>query len=153
EVFRARRERRRRGAQRRSMKPKCDVAIVGGGVIGLAIAYNLARRGVRDVVVLEGGYLAGGASGRNGGGIRQQWSTQSNIQLMRESLAICKRFARELGVNIWLRQGGYLFLARNEAETARLEKNIKLQNENGVPTRMLKPREALDVVAELDVSG
>ena len=135
------------------MKDRCDVAIVGGGVIGLAIAYNLAKLGVRDVVVIEGGYLAGGASGRNGGGIRQQWSTRRNIQLMQESLAICKRFAKELGVNIWLRQGGYLFLAKNEAETARIEKNIKLQNDYGVPTRMLTPREALEIVPELDVSN
>jgi len=134
------------------MKDRCDIAIVGGGVIGLSIAYNLAVRGVRDVVVVEGGYLAGGASGRNGGGIRQQWSTRRNIQLMQESLAICKRFAKELGVNIWLRQGGYLFLSKNEAETARLEKNIKLQNDYGVPTRMLSPREALEVVPELDTS-
>src|SRR5262249_5099985 len=50
-------------------------------------------------------------------------------------------------------QGGYLFLARNEAETARLAKNIQLQNENGVPTRMLTPREALEIVPELDVAG
>ena len=124
------------------MKTQTDIVIVGGGVIGLSVAYNLAVRGVHDVVVLEGGYLAGGASGRNGGGIRQQWSTRDNIQLMAESLAICKRFAKELGVNIWLRQGGYLFLAKSEAETERLERNIKLQNQNQVPTRMLTPAEA-----------
>jgi sarcosine oxidase subunit beta len=135
------------------MKTRCEVAIIGGGVIGLAIAYNLAVRGLCDVVVLEASYLAYGASGRNGGGIRQQWSTATNIQLMQESLALCKRFARDLGVNIWLRQGGYLFLAQTQAEVARLERNIQLQNENGVPTRMLTPAEALEIVPELDVGG
>ena len=53
-------------------------------MVGLAIAYNLACKGLNDVVVLEGSYLAGGASGRNGGGIRQQWSTALNVELMRE---------------------------------------------------------------------
>jgi sarcosine oxidase subunit beta len=135
------------------VKDACDIAIVGGGVMGLAIAYNLALRGTSDVIVLEGSYLASGASGRNGGGIRQQWSTQLNIQLMQESVALCKRFARDLGVNIWLRQGGYLFLARSEKETERLERNIELQNRHGVPTRMLTPAEAQEIVPELDVRG
>ncbi|HEY5947786.1 MAG TPA: FAD-binding oxidoreductase, partial [Kofleriaceae bacterium] len=59
---------------------RAEIAIVGGGVMGLAIAYYLARRGLDDVVVLERGYLAEGASGRNGGGVRQQWSTEINIR-------------------------------------------------------------------------
>src|SRR5690606_35428785 len=89
---------------------RAEIAIVGAGVMGLSIAYQLARRGLTDVVVIEGGYLAEGASGRNGGGVRAQWSTELNVQLMRRSIALCKDFARELGVNVWFRQGGYLFL-------------------------------------------
>ena len=132
---------------------RAEIVIVGGGVIGLSIAYQLARRGLTDVVVLERGYLAEGASGRNGGGVRQQWSTELNIRLMQQSVDLCRSFARELGVNVWFRQGGYLFLARTAAEVARLEKNIALQNGCGVPTRMLSPQEAQDVVPELDVTG
>jgi heterotetrameric sarcosine oxidase beta subunit len=132
---------------------KTEIAIIGGGVIGLSIAYHLARRGLSDVVVIERGYLAEGASGRNGGGVRQQWSTEVNIRLMQESVELCRRFAVDLGVNVWFRQGGYLFLARNANETARLEKNIGLQNRCGVPTRMLEPREAQDIVPELDLRG
>ncbi|HWU89218.1 MAG TPA: FAD-dependent oxidoreductase, partial [Kofleriaceae bacterium] len=105
---------------------RAEIAIVGGGVIGLSIAYHLARRGLHDVVVLERGYLAEGASGRNGGGVRQQWSTEVNIRLMQESVELCRRFAVDLGVNVWFRQGGYLFLARSAKEVARLEKNIAL---------------------------
>src|SRR6476619_2273130 len=115
---------------------RAEIAIVGGGVVGLAIAYYLARRGLTNVVVLERGYLAEGASGRNGGGVRQQWSTEINIRLMQESVELCRRFAVDLGVNVWFRQGGYLFLARNAKEVARLEKNIGLQNRCGVQTRM-----------------
>jgi sarcosine oxidase subunit beta len=132
---------------------RTELVIVGGGVIGLAIAYNLARRGMTDVVVLEKGYLASGASGRNGGGIRQQWSTEVNIRLMQESVALCKSFAKELGVNVWFRQGGYLFLSRSPRETARLEKNVELQNRCGVPTEILTPGEAQKITPELDVAG
>ncbi|MDX2090650.1 MAG: FAD-binding oxidoreductase [Kofleriaceae bacterium] len=132
---------------------RAEIVIVGGGVIGLSIAYHLAQRGLTDVVVLERGYLAEGASGRNGGGIRQQWSTEINIRLMQDSVELCRRFAVDLGVNVWFRQGGYLFLARSANEVARLEKNIALQNRCGVPTRMLEPHEAKDIVPELDLTG
>ena len=130
-----------------------EIVIIGGGVIGLSIAYSLAKRGLTDVVVVERGYLAKGASGRNGGGVRQQWSTELNIRLMQESVELCRRFAVDLGVNVWFRQGGYLFLARSAAEVARLEKNIAIQNRCGVATRMLEPRQALAIVPELDLTG
>jgi sarcosine oxidase subunit beta len=132
---------------------KTEIAIVGGGVVGLAIAYYLARRGLEDVVVLERGYLAEGASGRNGGGVRQQWSTEINIRLMQESVELCRRFAVDVGVNVWFRQGGYLFLARSEKEVKRLERNIGVQNRCGVATRMLDPKGAQDIVPELDLTG
>jgi sarcosine oxidase subunit beta len=132
---------------------RVEIAIVGGGVMGLSIAYHLARRGMTDVLVLERGYLAEGASGRNGGGVRQQWSTEINIRLMQESVDLCRRFAVDLGVNVWFRQGGYLFLARSAKEVARLEKNIAIQNRCGVPTKMLDPAAAREIVPELDLTG
>jgi sarcosine oxidase, subunit beta len=134
------------------IKSKADVVIIGGGIQGLALAHYLARRKVNDVVVLEQAYLNAGASGRNGGGIRMQWSTPTNIELAKRSIEICKHFARELGVNIWLRQGGYLFLATTADDARRLEKNAELHRQHGVPTHLLTPSEAKGVVPELEVS-
>ncbi|HEY2746007.1 MAG TPA: FAD-binding oxidoreductase [Polyangia bacterium] len=131
-------------------KARCKVAIVGGGVMGLGIAYQLAKRGVDDVVVLERGYLAQGASGRNGGGVRMQWSTPENVRLMQQSIELCASFAQEIGVNVWFRQGGYLFLAKHERERAMMERNVAVQNDCGVPTRMMTPEEAGALVPELD---
>jgi sarcosine oxidase subunit beta len=132
------------------LRGEAELAIVGGGIMGLALAYNLARRGVNDVVVLEAGHLAFGASGRNGGGVRQQWSTELNIRLMQESVEICRGFAQEIGTNIWMRQGGYLFLARGEAQLERMKAAIALQNRCDVPTRLLDMREARAIVPEID---
>ena len=56
------------------MKKNAEVVIIGGGVIGTAIAYNLACLGVEDVVLVERDTLASGATGCCAGGIRQQWS-------------------------------------------------------------------------------
>jgi sarcosine oxidase subunit beta len=128
-----------------------DVAIVGGGIMGLALAYNLTERGVTDLVVLEGKHLAWGASGRNGGGIRAQWSTELNIRLMQESIEICGHFAQALGTNVWMRQGGYLFLAREAQTLSRMEPVIALQNRCDVPTRLLSSAEVMNLVPELEV--
>jgi sarcosine oxidase, subunit beta len=137
----------------RPLPARAEIAIVGGGVVGLSIAYHLTKAGLRDVVVLERGYLAEGASGRNGGGVRQQWSTELNIRLMQQSVELCSSFATELGVNVWFRQGGYLFLAKNQREVTRLGRNIELQNRCGVPTRMLEPSAAAAIVPELSLDG
>lgn len=118
---------------------KASVVVVGGGIMGLATAYHLAKNGQRDIVVLERSYLNSGASGRNGGGMRMQWSTEQNVTLMQESMALCRKLSTELGINIWLRQGGYLFVARTEEQKAAVQRNIALQNRLGVPTRWLDP--------------
>ena len=81
---------------------RAEVVIVGGGIMGLSLAYQLARRGITDVVVLERGYLNAGASGRNGGGVRAQWSTPTMIRLARRSIELCRHLAVELGINVWM---------------------------------------------------
>lgn len=136
-----------------ALPERCGIAIIGAGVMGLSIAYQLTKRGYRDVVILDEGYLAEGASGRNGGGVRMQWSTEANIRLMQDSIELCRSFASELGVQIWLRQGGYLFLARTPRAQAALETNAALQNKCGVPTRMITPSEIQERVPVLDTTG
>lgn len=132
---------------------KAKVVIIGGGIMGLALAYNLSLRGETDVVVLERGYLCAGASGRNGGGVRMQWGTPSMIELAKRSIDLMKDFARDLGINVWLRQGGYLFLAKTKDVAVRLERNATLHNRHGVPTQILTPDAARDIVPGLTMKG
>lgn len=129
------------------------VVVIGAGIMGLATAYNLAKRGVRDVLVVDRTYLCGGASGRNGGGVRAQFSSETNIRLMRESIAICRDFATEMKINVWFRQGGYLFLARSAERARALEENVALQNRCGLPTRMVDAAEMRKIVPELATEG
>jgi sarcosine oxidase subunit beta len=137
----------------RSLRDHADVIIVGAGIMGLSVAYHLARDGVSNVTVIDKSYLCGGASGRNGGGVRAQWSSEANVRLMLESIRICREFAARMKINVWFRQGGYLFLARTPALRARLEQSVAVQNDCGLPTRLLTPKEAARVVPELDVGG
>ncbi|MFO0633427.1 MAG: FAD-binding oxidoreductase [Nannocystaceae bacterium] len=129
----------------------CDVAILGGGVMGLSTAYAVAESSTLRVVVLERSYLVSGASGRNGGGVRMQWGDEGNVRVMMESIEICRGLAQELGINLWFRQGGYLFLARSEAGEQRVRRNAELHHQVGAPTRLLGPDEARELVPELDV--
>lgn len=135
------------------IQPRAKVVIIGGGIMGLALAHNLALRGEKDVVVLDKGYLCAGASGRNGGGVRMQWGTEKFIKLAQRSIDIMKQFARDMGINIWLRQGGYLFLARSKDIASRLERNAKIHNTYGVRTEILTPDAAKDIVPELSMKG
>lgn len=136
------------------MRDQASVVIVGGGIMGLSTAYHLAKNhGITDTVVLEKGYLCGGASGRNGGGVRAQFGSQENIQLMQESIRMCRDFAAEMKINVWFRQGGYLFLVRTEEAKKRLETSVKMQNECDLRTRLLDAKEAQRIVPELDPEG
>jgi sarcosine oxidase, subunit beta len=135
------------------MRDRADLVIIGGGVIGLSLAYALARQGFNDLVVLEQGYLCSGASGRNGGGVRQQWATEENILLMKESVRMFRGLSRETGLNLWFRQGGYLFLTRHEHTARNLEEICGVQNRLGVPTRLLSPSKAKEIVPGLNTDG
>src|SRR5687767_10006922 len=136
------------------MRSSADIVIIGAGIMGLSVAYNLAKRhGLTNVSVLDATYLCGGASGRNGGGVRAQWSDESNIRLMQRSLALCREFAREHRINTWFRQGGYLFLARNPEQRQKLEASVELQNQCGLSTALLEPSEIKEIVPELSIEG
>ncbi len=135
------------------IKSKAKIVIIGGGIMGLALAWNLAELGETDVVVIEKGYLCAGASGRNGGGIRAQWGTPTLINLAQRSIELMKRFARDMGINVWFRQGGYLFLAKSDEVVKKIERGAALHNKHGVPTQILTPDAAREVVPQLTMTG
>lgn len=134
------------------MKNKASVVIIGGGVNGCSIAYNLAKMGERDIVVLERRFLAAGATGRCGAGVRQQWGTEMNCLLARESMKIFENMNELLETkrDIELKQGGYLLLAYSEKEMDQFQKNITLQNRLGIPSRLVTPEEAKEIVSYLN---
>jgi len=120
------------------MPTQAHIVIIGGGVMGASTAYHLARRGCRDVVLLEREATFGsGATGKCAGGIRYQFSTEINIRLSQLSLPMLGRFEEEIGQAIDLRWPGYLFLLTNEAEVAMFRQNLDLQHRLGVPTEWL----------------
>ncbi len=128
-----------------------DVVVIGGGVIGASIAYHLAAKGVRDVVVLERDRLGSGSTSRNAGGIRLQFSTEINVRLSQRSLPRLEHFAEEMGVDPDFQQVGYLFLITNDRDAASFERSLQLWSRLGVPARRLDRGEVHELFPEIRV--
>lgn len=128
------------------------VVVIGGGVMGTSTAYQLARAGIRDLVLLEANELASGSSGKPLGGVRAQFSDPANIQLGARSLRAFRRFDEEFGVDIGYQQVGYLFLIRDPADVSRYQDSIEVQNSLGVDSRMISAAEAAELSPYLDAS-
>jgi len=133
------------------MNKQADIIIIGGGVQGCSIAYNLAKRGQKNIIVLEKNTCANGSSGRCGAGFRQQFGTEMNCILARESVRILQQLSEELDYDIEFNQKGYLILAYTEKELAQFKKNIQLQQSLGIASRLLTPKEAKEIVPPLNI--
>jgi sarcosine oxidase, subunit beta len=114
-----------------------SVTIIGGGVMGVSTALHLARGGVGSILVIERDLLGSGSSAKPLGGVRATFSDPGNILLAQRSLEAYERFGAEFGVDIGLRQVGYLFLCRTESELAAVESSTELQNRLGGSSEMV----------------
>lgn len=110
------------------------IVVAGAGAIGASIAYHLALRGARGVVLCDRGEIAGGSTSRAMGGVRQQFSTEPEVRLAQASI----RFFEELGPPFF-HQVGYLFLATTPEGVEALEERRRVQAGLGVPVERVEP--------------
>jgi sarcosine oxidase subunit beta len=122
-----------------------EVVIVGAGIMGCAIAHELANRGVEDILVIEKDAIGRGATADAAGGIRQQFSTETNIRLATASVRVWETFGERFGTDIGLRQQGYLFLLTEPEQEPVFRANLALQQGLGVPARWVTPEEIDDI--------
>ncbi|MFU8786111.1 MAG: NAD(P)/FAD-dependent oxidoreductase [Candidatus Izemoplasmataceae bacterium] len=135
------------------MKNKANIVIIGGGISGCSIAYNLANQGMKDIIVIEKSYLTSGATGRCGAGVRQQWGTKMNCLLAKKSVEFFEN-AKEIlqyDGNVEFKQEGYLVIASDEEESKTFKKNVALQNSLGIPSQVLTKEEAKEIVPHLNI--
>ena len=128
-----------------------DIVIVGGGAVGCSIAYHLARRGQRGVLVLEQDAVGAGTTSKAAGGIRAQFPTETEITISLECIRVFERFEDEFGVDIGYRKIGYLSLISDEADLRGYEPRIALQRRMGVDVRVITPTEAQAIVPAMQV--
>ncbi len=134
---------------------KANIVIIGAGISGLATAYNLAKKGMKDIVVIDKSYLTSGSTGRCGAGVRQQWGTKLNCILAKKSIEFFSHAKIELGYekDIEFKQEGYLILSTSKDEDEVFKKNVELQNSLGIPSVHLTVEDALKIVPHLNPSA
>jgi len=120
------------------MKQQAGVLVVGAGVVGCSVAFQLARMGRRDVVVIEREPLPGaGSTSRANGGIRAQFTTESNVRMSLLSMEILDALEEEIGTPPAYRKAGYLFLTDSPAKLAAMERAAQYQRGFGVDVEVL----------------
>jgi len=134
-----------------SVPRTASVVIIGGGVVGCSIAYHLAGRGLRDVVVIEREAVGSGTTSKAAGGIRAQFPTEAEVRFSLESIAVFERFEEEFGVDPGYKKIGYLFLVSDPADLKGFEERMALQRRCGVDVRVIAPDEAQRLVPALRV--
>ena len=124
------------------MKKTADAVIIGGGAIGTSTLYHLTRLGMTDVALLEKGNLASGSTGDSAAIVRQHYSNEVSIRLVKRSIAIMRSFPDEMGIDVFTRSG-WCFLVPPEAESSFVENMAQLQR-LGVRTWEIPVEEAIE---------
>ena len=147
-------ERRERGLDKH-LKSSYDIVIIGGGIIGCAVAFELAKRGRKDALIIEQEYLTSGATGRCGAGIRQQWGSVLNATLAVESTHIFENLEdyTDYGGSCGLNQGGYLLVAYTEKEWNQFQRNLEVQHSLGINSFAVAVEDVRQIVPHISTDG
>jgi len=116
------------------------IAVIGGGIVGLTAALNLAERGI-PVVVLEKGRVAGEQSSRNLGWIRKMARAKFDVPMSLASDRLWAQMPARVGTDVGYRQAGILYLARTEAEMAKHRDWLESVRDLSLDSRLLTPAE------------
>ena len=138
------------GATATSLRKSYDVVIAGAGVQGLALAYELAKRGVTNVAVLDQRYPGAGASGRNGELIRSAFGSLEWCGLFNESLRRWEGLSEELDFNVLFSRSGYLVVATTQEQSDQCQRDVVKQASYGVQSRYVNADEALEIAPGLN---
>ncbi|KTR84090.1 D-amino acid oxidase [Novosphingobium barchaimii] len=121
-----------------AMPPSTTVVVIGGGIVGLTAALNLAERGI-PVTVLEKGRIAGEQSSRNLGWIRKTSRGRDDLPLAQESDRLWAEMRQRVGADVGYSQAGIMYVARNEAQMAAHEAWLASVKGLDVDSRLLTP--------------
>ncbi|MED3624084.1 NAD(P)/FAD-dependent oxidoreductase [Neobacillus thermocopriae] len=123
-----------------SLPQTADVVIIGAGLMGCSTAYELAKRGIKNIVVLEKNAIGSGATGQSSGVLRGHYSYPILTRMAVQSLETFKHAKEILGNDVGYQPVGYMF-GVDEENIETLKKNVKMQQSNGVNTRIVSKEE------------
>ena len=129
-----------------------DILIIGAGLAGLSIAYELSISG-QSVTVIDSGAVGSRTSTTNQGGVRQQFRDKANVLAGTKTLQRISEFKLEFGVDPKFRNIGYAFLLGTESAIKHYTEAARGQNDLGNATEYLSPAEVSKRWPSIDVTG
>jgi sarcosine oxidase subunit beta len=133
-------------------KPAYDAVIVGGGGHGLGTAYYLAaEHGLRNVAVLEKGWIGGGNTGRNTTIIRSNYLFDESIALYDHALKLWEGLSQALDYNVMFSPRGVMMLAHSVHDVQVLKRHVHANRANGVDNEWLTPEQAKAFCPPLEI--
>ena len=133
-------------------KPSYDVIIIGGGGHGLGTAYYLAKEhGIRNVAVLEKGWIGGGNTGRNTTIIRSNYLFDESAALYDHALKLWEGMSRELNYNVMFSQRGVMMLAHNVHDEQVFKRHVHANRLNGVDNEWLSAEAAKEFCPPINI--
>jgi sarcosine oxidase subunit beta len=133
------------------MAASTDVIVVGGGINGASIAFNLAKEGLK-VALIEKDFIAAGPTGRSSAIIRQHYSNEVTARMALRSLRIFRHFDDVVGGDPDFHQAGFLLAARSE-DVEQLKANVALQKTVGINTCVVSPQEVKELEPHVSIEG
>ena len=144
---------RRHFTPEKDPKKSYDVVIIGGGGHGLACAYYLARDwGIRNVAVIEKGYLAGGNTARNTAIIRSNYLTPEGVEFYELSMKLYKELSNTFDYNILYSERGHFTLAHTDAAIRTSRWRAEVNKHLGVDSELIFPDEIAKLCPSLNLS-
>jgi sarcosine oxidase subunit beta len=137
---------------RGELRDSYDVVIIGGGSHGLATAYYLGRLGVRNVAVLERGYIGSGAAGRNTTILRSNYKTPEGARFYDAGVRLYERLAAELEFNLLFSQCGHLTLAHSDRAMFVMANRAEVNRLHGIDSQLVDAAEVKRLCPQLNVS-
>lgn len=134
------------------MKRTAEAIVVGAGVIGASIAFHLTRLGLRDVLLLDKGTVAGEASGRSGALVRTHYTNAPEARLALAARAWFHGWSELVGGDSGFVQTGFLQFVQ-PSDNDRLRANVAMLQDIGVETRLLTSREVAELQPQLHLTG
>jgi sarcosine oxidase, subunit beta len=134
------------------MSETADIVIIGGGIMGVSIAYHLAKQGGGQITLLERQALCNGTTGRSGAIIRQHYSNEYTIRMARDCLAVFQHFDELIGGDCGFVTTGMVVMAGEQGAEA-LRANVKMQQEQGVDTQLIQPEEVSEAAPGYSGTG
>jgi len=126
-----------------------DVVVIGAGVIGTSVAFQLSRLGAKNVLVLDRGLIGAGTTSQSSGILRTHYSVKENVELARKSWEVFNNFSSYLGddeASCGLVKCGYMIVASEGDKIEPLRASLNQQKEQGIPLELLSQQQARELM-------